>query len=227
MMKLSFAAVWRVVVLLVVVCGSTVHCIAERDKVASNEAPKAAVATKEVVSGEPGEGQRLTVDAAASRVGWVGKKVTGQHNGAVPVSGGHVVLTEGVITSGRLEMDMTGITCEDIKNPKSNAKLVRHLKDDDFFAADKFPTANFTFEETTTDGENYVLKGMLTIKGIAHSVEVPVKIIPAKGSWRADGKVMVDRTRWGITYKSGKFFKKLGDKIIYDEFELELQIVAR
>jgi len=36
----------------------------------------------------------------------------------------------------------------------------------------------------------------------------------------------LDRTKWDIKYNSGKFFKNLGDKLIYDDFEIEVEVVA-
>ena len=51
-------------------------------------------------------------------------------------------------------------------------------------------------------------------------VEFPAKVTIANGEAEATGTVALDRTKWDIRYGSGKFFQGLGDKLIYDEFEV-------
>ena len=40
----------------------------------------------------------------------------------------------------------------------------------------------------------------------------------------AKTKLVIDRTEFGIIYKSGNFFKELADKAIYDEFEMSIEL---
>ena len=40
----------------------------------------------------------------------------------------------------------------------------------------------------------------------------------------AKAKLIVDRTRYGIQYDSGSFFEDLGDRTIYDDFELNVNL---
>ena len=40
------------------------------------------------------------------------------------------------------------------------------------------------------------------------------------------GNIVVDRTLYDIKYGSGKFFEDLGDKTIYDEFDLGFTITG-
>lgn len=58
-----------------------------------------------------------------------------------------------------------------------NAKRDAHLKNDDFFAADKFPT--LTFSSTSVkklSGEKYSLIGDLTVHGVTKRVTLPATI---------------------------------------------------
>jgi hypothetical protein len=41
------------------------------------------------------------------------------------------------------------------------------------------------------------------------------------------GKLTFDRTKFGITYKSGNFFVDLGDKVINDEIEVSFKIFIK
>lgn len=51
----------------------------------------------------------------------------------------------------------------------------KHLKSADFFDAEKFPDMRFESGSFTKEkGNNYILKGKLTIKGIVKEVSIPV-----------------------------------------------------
>jgi hypothetical protein len=42
----------------------------------------------------------------------------------------------------------------------------------------------------------------------------------------ATAKITLDRTKFDIKYGSGKFFEGLGDKMIYDEFTIDVNLFA-
>jgi len=173
-------------------------------------------------------GDKLALDTGASTVEWVGKKVTGQHNGKVAVKSGHVLFEGAALKEARIEIDLTTITCADIENPKWNGKLVKHLKDDDFFSVEKFPVATFVLKKSSAKKEGtYQLEGELNMKGQTHPITFELKVASVGAKFKATGKVVLDRTTWGIKYKSGKFFPSIGDKMIHDEFELALLLVTK
>ncbi len=108
-----------------------------------------------------------------------------------------------------------------------NKKLVDHLKSDDFFAVGAHPTATFIITKTVPGKSNeFTITGDLTIKGIAKSITFPAKVTESKGVYSATGKFKINRLDWGVKYNSGKFFdpKALGDKMINDEIEIELDL---
>ena len=116
--------------------------------------------------------------------------------------------------------------------PQWNKKLVDHLKSDDFFSVEKFPQATFVstgFErnENSNSGADYIVTGDLTIKGITNPVSFPVNIEVGNGQLTATGTAVLDRTKWDVKYGSGSIFKGLGDKMIYDEFEITFNLVAK
>jgi hypothetical protein len=67
----------------------------------------------------------------------------------------------------------------------------------------------------------------MTIKGITNEISFPAKVSLANGTVKAVGTAKLDRTKWDIRYGSGKFFDGLGDKMIYDEFEITFDISAK
>lgn len=172
---------------------------------------------------------QYTLDTA-SVVKWVATKVTGAHDGTVALKSGSFTLAAGNITAGAFELDMTTIKALDLAgDPETQAKLEGHLKADDFFAADKFPTATFTLTSVApaTDGVNtHVLSGDLAIKGISNPVSIPVVVAMENNMVKVTGAAKLDRTLWDIKFRSAKFFSDLGDKMINDEFTISFELAG-
>jgi polyisoprenoid-binding protein YceI len=167
------------------------------------------------------------VDATQSKVNWTGKKVTGQHHGTINISDGKLEVENNVLKAGSFALDTRSIVVTDIKDAGSNAKLLGHLKSEDFFAVEKFPTANFVTTAITNKGNgNYEVTGNLTIKGITNPISFPATITVAGDKLTAKAAVKVDRTKYNIKYGSKSFFEGIGDKAIYDDFDLDIALVA-
>ena len=172
-------------------------------------------------------GASTPLNTGSSAVHWVGKKVIGSsHNGTVKVSGGHLDFDKGQLKGGEVRVDMKSIVNEDVKDPQWNAKLVNHLKSDDFFAVDKHPESSFKITDVKkASGDSYTLKGDLTVRGITKSVSSTAELSKSGGS--VDGlnaKLKFDRTLFSVKYGSGKFFDNLGDKMIADEISVEVKL---
>lgn len=168
-----------------------------------------------------------TVDAKKSTAHWIGKKVTGQHDGNISISKGSIVTDGKNITGGSIEFDMNSITCTDLTDKEWNGKLVGHLKADDFFGVDKFPTATIEIVKVALkEGTNYDVTGKLTIKGVTEEIIFPA-VIKMEGKVLVTvAKVTVNRTKFGIKYGSASFIDGIGDKAINDDFELDVNVVA-
>ena len=105
---------------------------------------------------------------------------------------------------------------------KSKANLDGHLKSDDFFGVEKFPTATLVIKSLGEKGNGvYAVTADLTIKGKTESIKFDLTV----GKNTAETSLKVDRTKYGIQYGSGSFFDNLGDKTISDEFELKVKLV--
>lgn len=167
------------------------------------------------------------IDPSASSIAWKAKKVGGGHNGQVLIKEGHFEMDGKYISAGAFAADMTTITSLDLTDEKSNSRLVNHLKSDDFFSSEKFPVSTFAIRKAEQkSGDNYTITGLLTIKGIANEISFPATIKTSKNKITASATITVDRTLYDIKFRSGKFFENLGDKLIYDEFTLEINLVA-
>jgi polyisoprenoid-binding protein YceI len=170
---------------------------------------------------------KFKVDSKASTLTWVGKKVTGEHSGTIAIASGELIAEGKTLKQGTFDIDINSITVTDITDAEYNAKLVGHLKGDDFFGVSKFPKASFVISSITPKtGAEYTVKGKLTIKGKTNDIEFPATINNDGKQVTANAKIVVDRSKYDIRYGSKSFFDNLGDKAISDEFELNLKLVA-
>ncbi len=166
--------------------------------------------------------QTAKVNTQKTTVKWMAEKVTGKHDGFVKVKEGSITLKKGTIEAGTILMDMASITCTDLTDAGYNAKLIGHLKSDDFFAVEKFPTAKLVITKASAfvNGEADVTAN-LTIK----STTLPITFKVKQHEKMYHATLVVDRSKYDVRYGSKSFFDDLGDKVIYDEFTLEVMLV--
>ena len=164
--------------------------------------------------------QKKEIKASESIVNWTGKKITENHYGTLKLSSGYLSFDGDKITGGAFTVDMTSLQVTDLKPGKGKEKLEGHLNSDDFFSVNKYKTATLIVKSADKMNKGYKLKGDLTIKGKTHPIEFDLSV---NGN-TASTKLSVDRTKYGIRYGSGSFFDNLGDKVIYDEFELAVNL---
>jgi polyisoprenoid-binding protein YceI len=170
---------------------------------------------------EPIEGEKKEVKTDESAVTWKAYKVTGSHTGTVNLTEGALMFDEGKLTGGDFTVDMTTLVNSDLEG-EYKGKLEGHLKSDDFFGVATHQYAKLVFTKVDPSGKNsYEVSGDLTIKGITKAVIFDVSIYGSK----ATASLKVDRTNYDIQFRSGNFFENLGDKTIYDEFDLVVDLV--
>lgn len=166
------------------------------------------------------------VDTNQSKVEWIGRKVTGEHNGSIKIKEGNLEVDGNNLQGGSFVIDMNSLVNADLEG-EYKGKLEGHLKSDDFFGVATHPTAQFviTKAQAKKDGQ-YDITGDLTIKNITHEITFPATIKVNGTQVTADAKIVVDRSKYDVRYGSGSFFDNLGDKTIYDDFDLQVSLVA-
>nr|WP_294873660.1 YceI family protein [uncultured Pedobacter sp.] len=167
--------------------------------------------------------QKFEILAAQSNIDWVGKKVTGAHNGTIGIKEGEIILNDGKLEGGKFIIDTASIKILDVTDPGTNAQFAGHLASDDFFAIEKYPEA--TLEITSVSGND--VEADLTIKGITHPINFDAAIAVNGDSLSATTKLLVDRTKYEMKFRSGNFFQNLGDTLIYNDFELSIDVTAK
>ena len=166
------------------------------------------------------------MDNDNSSIKWTGRELsTKSHYGSLQMKNGSLTINIDGTVNGIIKIDMTTIDCEDLQG-RSKASLERHLRSDDFFSVESHPIATLTFksEGGIAAGNKLAFNGDLEIKGISHpiSFESEVKNVDPKVS--ALVNMTFDRSKYNVRFRSGTFFQNLGDKLIYDDIEISVDI---
>jgi len=155
-----------------------------------------------------------------AKIVWKGFKVTGAHEGVISLDSGTLIFEEDELVGGNFTVDMTSLTCTDLTGVYKS-KLEGHLKSDDFFDTDKHKESTLSITKASKiNATSYSVKADLSIKGQTEKIEFVTSLYGKK----ATSSMKIDRTKFGIEYGSGSVFKSLGDKMIYDEFELIIDL---
>lgn len=168
-----------------------------------------------------GISQTYKINVSKSIIKWEGEKITGQHEGTINFKDGFLVFKNKKLTGGSFTADMKSLSNTD-QTGTSKTKLETHLRSEDFFSIDKFPTSTLVFKSIASKGNNtYLINAELTIKGITNNIQFDLVVSPNK----ATAELEINRTKYDIKYGSGSYFDDLGDKTIYDDFDLDVVLV--
>lgn len=166
---------------------------------------------------------KLTADTEKTKLLWLGEKVTGEHTGTINLKSGWLNWQDNKIVSGEFLIDMASL-----KDADGSANLEGHLKSDDFFGVEKFATAKLVITGSTAfDKGTGVVKGTLTIKDATNPIEFKSTMQKKDDGVWFFANIIIDRTKYNVRYGSGSFFDNLGDKTIYDEFKLRVNLLVK
>lgn len=192
-------------------------CNNPADDAAKAKVEEAAQPATEEAKAAPTAGVTLDIDPATSKIGWVGSKITGSHDGGFKAFTGTITLSDDVTASAvKVDIDTTSVFSD-------SDKLTGHLKSPDFFDVEKHPKASFESLEITAGGEGsatHTMKGNLTMNGVTKAVTFPATIKVDASNVSANAEFAINRKDWGIVYK-GK-----PDDLIRDEVVIKLDVKA-
>jgi polyisoprenoid-binding protein YceI len=167
-------------------------------------------------------------------VEWTGRNINNRHYGRIAFSAGEIVISNALPVSGRFELDMESMTNLDLQDEGWRGMLQRHLKSEDFFDVQRFPTSTFEVRGAapiagaTPGTPNMELAGSLTIKGTTRPICFPAMVAAQEdGTLKAQAALDLDRTLWNVSYGSGRLFERLGMHLVNDLISIELFIVTQ
>lgn len=166
----------------------------------------------------PVEGLALT-----GKIGFIGSKVTGSHNGEFKEFKGTVTLKDGKPEGGNLEFTVQTASVVTTDANPFKEKLDGHLKSADFFDVEKFPTAGFTSSVIAAGGPNgatHTIKGKLTLHGVTKDIEFPATIA-------VNGKDITGKTDFSINRRDfGLVYAGKPDDLIRDGVVIRIDVKA-
>lgn len=203
--------------------------VACRDRSAAANAVPIPGITKSAPSAPVGSVVGYSLDISESFVNWKGMHVMGGngHQGYIkPLTGTLAFDGNGTIAGGYFELDMNTITSTDKKDTSSDNGLVSHLKDPDFFDVKKYPKGTFQLTEAikVSSDSTYNITGQLTLRAITQEIHFPATIVKNGENIVATASLTIDRTKWGITYKSGSVFGLVKDELLEDRIPVTLAL---
>lgn len=175
---------------------------------------KSTAAEPQKTVAEPSAAGREYVIRAESRIGFVGSKVTGKHDGGFKKFAGKIDVTDGKIVGTpeiKIGMDSTWA---------DNDRLTGHLKSPDFFDAAKFPVSTFTVTGIEPSGAQQKVTGNLDLHGVTKSISFPADIQIAGDAVTVKAEFAINRKDFNINYP-GK-----PNDLIRDNVVLKLDLKA-
>tara|TARA_B100000886_G_scaffold37948_1_gene23553 strand:+ start:555 stop:1109 length:555 start_codon:yes stop_codon:yes gene_type:complete len=163
--------------------------------------------------------QNYDIDLDKSKIKWIGKEITtSSHYGTLKFVEGEIKLQSEAV-SGKVIVDMESLSVDDLTGG-SKARLEGHLRSDDFFSVSSHKSSTIEVTSSKKNGDDFDVDGVLTIKGISH----PISFVLSVDNKVATSKLTFDRSKYDVRFRSGTFFENLGDKLILDDIELEVEL---
>lgn len=158
------------------------------------------------------------IDVEKSYIHWTGSIVgVYSHYGTLKFKTGIVQIEDKKVVGGSFVVDMNTISPTD-ENYKMAPKerLVEHLVSDDFFNVSQFPESSLKI----TGFDKNFLNASLTVRGITNDEKITdLKIEKTENGIMLYGKMIFDRQKYKVSYKS-----KMKDKVLSDNIEIEVYL---
>lgn len=164
-----------------------------------------------------------------SYVEFYGASPTHGQNGKFPISEGAIYVNEGAISGGNVTVNLEDmeVTTDGLEDEKKE-ELKGHLMSEDFFNAAANPTVMFEITEVAplegNEKATHTISGNLTMNGQKNAISFPAKIGMGESTVDAGAEFVINRKDWGMMYKNDE---SLGDKWIYDEVKMTLNLQAQ
>ena len=188
----------------------------------------------------------IFLNVGKSKFEWTGGLKFGvkKHTGKLRMLSGNIVLDNKKI-SGDVVINMLSLTNSELSG-SSSERLVGHLRSEDFFNVENFPTAKLSIKnskilEKLEDGRyKMLIEGSMTIKGKTNPVSFESIIDLDSEIKTAEGTLIFNRNDFGVQYRSEmhldnpkSFWNQLQttrdtakDKVINEEIEIQFSVAS-
>jgi polyisoprenoid-binding protein YceI len=132
-----------------------------------------------------------------------------------------------VITGTRPEDSKVDVTIQLASIDTGSEDRDNHIRSADFFATDEYKTMTYTSTGVRSDGEDYVLDGELTLKGVTKPVSLTLEVNgfgpDAYGGTRAGFTATgeIKRSDFGVDFNAAL---ETGGVVVGDKVQVHLEI---
>lgn len=142
--------------------------------------------------------ETYTLDTEMSIINWTGEyfkagTIDHNHEGILKLNSGSIEIADGIIQSGTFELNMNSIDATGL-DEETKAKLIGHLKSDEYFDVAKFPTATVKLRQCTADK----LVGTITVKGVEMPFEAPASTTVGDDAVKINGEFTLNFAPYGM-----------------------------
>lgn len=176
--------------------------------------------------------QTYQLDVKKSKILWDNRKTMGGHHGYILFSSGMLnFLPGGESGSGVFSINMNSMAATDDPKAGGNESTNRKLREDNYFAIDKYPVATMTVKQIAPTGKPliYRVTGDLTIKSSTNPVDFTATLITKGNTIEATATTTIDRLKWHIDMQSPnqpwQLFGAIQNKLISDQILIKLNLV--
>src|SRR5262245_30130804 len=160
----------------------------------ANKVPKSSASEPQQTSQSPATTGKEYVVRAESKIGFIGSKVTGSHQGGFKSFAGKFTVQDGKITGNpALQIGMQSTWAD-------NERLTGHLKSPDFFDVAKFPVSTFTLMSIEPAGAQQQVTGNLELHGVTKSISFPADIQIADDALTVKAQFAINRKQFNINF---------------------------
>jgi polyisoprenoid-binding protein YceI len=137
---------------------------------------------------------------------------------------GAVVFEEDDVTKSKVKVEIVTASIN-----TADKKRDKHLRNKDFFHADKFPKITFESKKVVKTKDGFEVTGPLSMRGKSKQVMIPFKVLgPVTDPWGnerlgIEGGLTIDRRNWGISWS--KSLDK-GGLVVGNDVKISLSVEA-
>jgi len=160
----------------------------------SSKVEKAATSAPKKTESSPAASAKEYSVRSSSKIGFIGSKVTGSHNGGFTNFAGKLQVANGkIVGSPEIKISTKSLWADD-------KRLEGHLKSKDFFDVENHPVATFTVTSIEADAGKQKVTGNLDLHGVTKSISFPADIRIADDAVAVKADFAINRREFNINY---------------------------
>jgi len=164
------------------------------------------------------------IDSAHSEIGF-----SVRHLMVSKVRGRFAEFTGTIVTAADIADSTVSVDIELASIATGNEQRDAHLRSKDFFEADTYPTMTYRSTDIVADGDNFVLRGKLSLNGITKAVPVKFEVVgagpDAYGGYRIgfSGNAEINRQDFNVEFNQ---LIEGGGVVVGDKITVQLEVEA-